>query len=60
MLWRLEAANVLCNAVRHGRCDDAYADCSLARLGRLAIKSDEETDNYAWGVTRTLSREENL
>jgi predicted nucleic acid-binding protein len=59
-LWRLEVANVLRNAVRRGRCDDAYADRSLARLGRLAIRSDEETDNYAWGATRTLSREENL
>lgn len=59
-LWRLEVANVLRNAVRRGRCDEAYADRSLTRLGRLAIKSDEETDSHAWGATRTLSREENL
>jgi len=59
-LWRLEIANVLRNAVRRGRCDDAYASRSLARLGRLAITTDEETDHHAWGDTRSLSREENL
>lgn len=59
-LWRLEVANVLRNAVRRGRCDEAYADRSLARLGRLAIISDENTDRQAWSETRKLSREENL
>ncbi|MEE3502992.1 type II toxin-antitoxin system VapC family toxin [Acidiphilium acidophilum] len=59
-LWRLEVANVLRNAVRRGRCDEAYADRSLTRLGRLTIKSDQETDDRAWDETRTLSREENL
>lgn len=59
-LWRLEVANVLHNAVRRKRCDAAYADRSIARLGRLMIKSDEETDNHAWGATRILAREENL
>jgi predicted nucleic acid-binding protein len=59
-LWRLEVANVLRNAVRRGRCDEDYADRSLARLGRLPIRSDEETDDHAWGATRILSREENL
>jgi predicted nucleic acid-binding protein len=59
-LWRLEVANVLRNAVRRGRCDEAYADRSLTRLGCLAISSDENTDRQAWGATRQLSREENL
>lgn len=59
-LWRLEVANVLRNAARRGRCDEAYVDLSLARLGRLAIQSDEDTDRHAWGATRTLSREEQL
>lgn len=59
-LWRLEVANVLRNAVQRGRCDDAYVDRSLARLGRLAIHSDEDTDRQAWGTTRQLSREEGL
>ena len=56
-LWRLEVANVLRNAVRRGRCNEAYVDRSLARLSRLAIESDEETDHHAWGATRKLSRD---
>ena len=53
-LWRLEVANVLRNAVRRGRCNEGYVDQSLARLARLAIKGDQETDDHAWGATRTL------
>jgi predicted nucleic acid-binding protein len=59
-LWRIEVADVLRNAVRRGRCDEAYVDLSLERLGRLAIQSDEDTDRHAWGFTRTLSRKEHL
>ncbi|HEY3888063.1 MAG TPA: type II toxin-antitoxin system VapC family toxin [Caulobacteraceae bacterium] len=59
-LWRLEVANVLRNAVRRGRCDEAYADRSLQRLSRLAITPDSETDARAWQETRLLAREENL
>jgi predicted nucleic acid-binding protein len=59
-LWRLEVANVLRNAARRGRCDDAYVDRSIDRLGRLVIRSDEETDQHAWGPIRQLSREEEL
>lgn len=59
-LWRLEIANVLRNAVRRRRCDKAYADASLLRLGRLAIRIDQETDARAWGSTRVLSHEEDL
>jgi predicted nucleic acid-binding protein len=59
-LWRLEVANVLRNAVRKRRCDEAYVDSSLARLDRLSITIDHETDEHAWGATRVLSREEGL
>ena len=59
-LWRLEVANVLRNAVRRQRCDDAYADASLARLARLPIRCDEETDRHAWGAIRALSQAEAL
>ena len=59
-LWRLEVANVLRNAERRGRCNAAYVDRSLARLGRLAIKRDEETDDHAWSGTRSLARAEDL
>lgn len=59
-LWRLEVANMLRNAVRRLRCDDDFADRSLARLDRLRIHIDDETDVHAWGATRRLSREEGL
>jgi predicted nucleic acid-binding protein len=59
-LWRLEVANVLRNAVRRSRCNEAYVNRSLARLARLAIKRDEETDDHAWGATRILARNEDL
>ncbi|BBK39324.1 twitching motility protein PilT [Allostella sp. ATCC 35155] len=59
-LWRLEVVNFLCNAVRRGRCEEAYVDRSLVRLGRLAIRVDEDTDRQAWGATRQLSRDEGL
>ncbi len=59
-LWRLEVANVLRNAVRRGRCEEAYADRSIARLSRLAIDRDEETDEHAWNATRILARDEDL
>jgi len=59
-LWRLEIANMLRNAVRRGRCDGDFADRSLARLDRLRIRVDAETDEHAWGATRTLSREQGL
>ena len=59
-LWRLEVANVLRNAVRRERCNEAYVDRSLTRLARLAIKRDEETDDHAWSSTRILARKEDL
>lgn len=59
-LWRLEVANVLRNATRRERCDEAYVDQSLARLGRLPIVVDTETDQQAWGATLKLAREEGL
>ena len=59
-LWRLEVANVLRNAVRRGRCDEAYVDRSLSRLGQYPITVDAETDDHAWGATRILAREPGL
>lgn len=58
--WRLEVANVLRNAVRRGRCDEAYVDRSLGRLEKLPIRTDGETDAVAWHATRALSRELSL
>lgn len=59
-LWRLEVANVLRNAIHRGRCTEAYADRSLARLARLPITRDEETEDHAWGQTRALARRDDL
>ena len=59
-LWRLQVANVLRNAVRRGRCDEAYVDRSLERLSRFPLEVDDETSKHAWTATRTLSREQNL
>ena len=59
-LWRVEVANVLRNAVRRGRCDEAYVDRSLARLGRLPVETDDETGVRAWTATLSLSRKHGL
>lgn len=59
-LWRLEVANMLRNAVRRRRCDQAFADRALARLDRLTITIDEDTDRQAWASTWTLSQEHGL
>ena len=59
-LWRLEIANVLRTAVRRKRIDEIFVAHSLARLERLDIVTDAETDSHAWGATRTLSRKYDL
>ena len=59
-LWRLEVANVLRGAIRRGRCDEAFADASLARLRRMPIAIDDETDLHAWGRTRDIAHVEDL
>jgi predicted nucleic acid-binding protein len=60
VLWRLEVANALRNAVRRRRCTEIYADDCLERLKRLRIVTDSETDTHAWGSTQVLSRHRNL
>lgn len=59
-LWRLEVANVLRNAVRRGRCDQAFTDATLKDLAGFPITVDAETDGQAWGDTLALSRAEDL
>ena len=59
-LWSLEVANALRAAVRRRRCEEPFVDRSLLRLDRLPIAIDTETDAHAWGMTRALSREEDL
>ncbi|WP_179504745.1 MULTISPECIES: type II toxin-antitoxin system VapC family toxin [unclassified Sphingomonas] len=59
-LWRLEVANVLRNAARRQRCTEAYVDAALARLARLPIAIDPETDQHAWNATLRLARRHGL
>ena len=54
-LRRLEVANVLRNAVRRGRCDEAYVDRSLERLSRFPVEVDDETSMHAWTTTQAFS-----
>jgi predicted nucleic acid-binding protein len=56
-LWKLEVANVLRNAVRRGRCDEAYVNRSLGRLEQYQITVDDQTSVHAWGMTRVLAFE---
>ncbi|MBV8848331.1 MAG: type II toxin-antitoxin system VapC family toxin [Methylobacteriaceae bacterium] len=59
-LWRLEVASAFQIAVRRGRCDETYVDRSLQNLTELPIVIDDETDDHAWGATKTLAREHGL
>jgi predicted nucleic acid-binding protein len=59
-LWRLEVANVLETSVRRGRMDTAVRDSSLADLGLLPIRLDDETDRQAWGTTLRLAERHRL
>lgn len=59
-LWKLEVGNVLRNAVRRKTCTSGYAGRCLARLARLQIAVDPETDAHAWGRTRELSTAHDL
>jgi predicted nucleic acid-binding protein len=59
-LWRIEVANVLRTAVRHGRCDEPFADRSLRRFSALRLHVDPQTETRAWNETLALARAENL
>ncbi len=54
-LWRLEVANSLQTAVRHGRISANVRDASLADLASMRIVIDTDTDTYAWTTTLRLA-----
>lgn len=54
-IWRLEVANGLQTGVRRGRITVADRDGTLADLADLDIRTDPETDRYAWTTTRRLA-----
>ena len=55
-LWRLEIANTLVVGERRRRSTQAQAAAFLARLERLPIVTDDQTDARAWGETIRLAR----
>lgn len=59
-LWRLEIANALVVGERRKRSTQAQAAAFVARLGRLPIVVDDETDAHAWGETIRLARAHSL
>ncbi|MDW6021800.1 type II toxin-antitoxin system VapC family toxin [Mesorhizobium sp. BAC0120] len=54
-LWRLEVANGLRMAVRRSRMSLEFRDEALARLARLPIEIDQETNLHAWQATLSLA-----
>lgn len=60
MLWRLEIANALVVGERRRRSTQAQAAAFVARLERLPIVVDDQTDARAWGETLRLARAHTL
>jgi predicted nucleic acid-binding protein len=54
-LWRLEVGNGLQMGVRRHRLDSSRRDRLLAALAKLVIRSDPETDRYAWTTSMRLA-----
>ena len=54
-LWRLEVANALQMGVRRKRLAAAERDATLVDLATLDIRTDPETDAYAWSSTIRLA-----
>ena len=54
-IWRLEVANALRSAIRRKRISPDYRDAALVQLRAMAIVTDAETDQHAWGATCVLS-----
>ena len=59
-LWRLEVANALLVAERHGRIALPDMQQRLALLASLPIVVDAETDDHAWSDTLMLAAAEGL
>ena len=54
-LWRLEVGNGLQVGVRRGRLSPSQRDRLLGVFDRLDIRTDPETDRYAWTTTVHLA-----
>lgn len=58
--WRLEVANGFRIAVRRGRAKAEYRSEALARLNRLPLEVDSETNTHAWHTTLQLADRRDL
>jgi predicted nucleic acid-binding protein len=54
-LWKLEVANTLLAAERHGRIDEGFRRAAINDLAALPIPLDTETLTYAWRTTLDLA-----
>ena len=54
-LWRLEIANGFQTAIRRRRIDTDFRNRALARLARMPISVDPDTDAHAWTSTLRLA-----
>ena len=54
-LWRLEVANGLQAGVRRRRLDVSRRDRLLSALDKLDIRTDPDTDRFAWTTTVSLA-----
>lgn len=53
-IWRLEIANGLHSGMRRGRMTAEKRNAMLAALSDMDIRTDPETDRYAWTTTLRL------
>jgi predicted nucleic acid-binding protein len=54
-LWRLEVANGLQAGIRRRRLDSSRRDGLLAALAKLDIRTDPDTDRFAWTTSVSLA-----
>ena len=54
-LWHLEVANVLEMNVRKQKNDEGFRDQTLSDLRAVRIRTDNQTEEHAWGDTVTLA-----
>ena len=59
-LWRLEIANVLEMGVRHGRHSARFRDATLEDLAQLPVRTDPDSERYAWDATLRLAGKHKL
>ena len=55
-IWRLEVANALQAGIRRGRMTAETRDDLLTALSEMDIRTDPETDRYAWTTTVRLAQ----